>query len=81
MYRENSRMYLPCGGVAYFDESSSISYRCEMCNAVVGSVGQPRSCREEADKWDAYTKAGMWRWDYLTGQGVPMNRNKAKIEE
>jgi hypothetical protein len=61
-------MYLPCGGEANFDHSSGISYRCEMCLAVVGSVGQPRSCREEALKWEAYEKAGMWRWDYDKGE-------------
>ena len=61
-------MHLPCGGVAEFDESSGISYRCELCGAVVGSIGQPRSCREEADKWKAYEEAGFWKWDYNTGE-------------
>ena len=59
---------LPCGGVAYFDESSGISHRCEHCGAVVGSIGQPRSCKEEADKWDLYEEQGMWRWDYTEGE-------------
>jgi hypothetical protein len=63
-------MYLPCGGVAYFDQDSGISYRCETCFAVVGSVGQPRSCQEEAKKWEAYESAGMWKWDYNTGESV-----------
>jgi hypothetical protein len=63
-------MYLPCGGVAYFDQDSGISYRCETCFAVVGSVGQPRSCKEETDKWEAYESAGMWKWDYNTGEPV-----------
>jgi len=61
-------MHLPCGGVARFDFDSGISYRCQDCGAVVGSVGQPRKCREEADKWAAYEKEGMWRWDYRVGQ-------------
>ena len=42
--------HLPCGGVAYFDQDSGISYRCETCFAVVGSIGMPRSCKEEFDK-------------------------------
>jgi hypothetical protein len=70
-YAEDVRyrtMYLPCGGVAEFDHSSGISYRCEMCNAVVGSVGQPTSCQQEAMKWEAYEAAGMWKWDYNTGE-------------
>lgn len=35
---------LPCGGVAIFDHSSGISYRCDTCFAVVGSIGMPRDC-------------------------------------
>jgi hypothetical protein len=61
-------MYLPCGGEANFDHGSGISYCCEMCLAVIGSVGQPRSCRAEMDKWSAYEAAGMWRWDYDQGR-------------
>ena len=43
-------VHLPCGGAAYFDQDSGISYRCETCFAVVGSIGMPRSCKEEFDK-------------------------------
>lgn len=61
-------IYLPCGGRAVFDESSGISYRCEDCMAVVGSIGQPRSCKEEANKWDALKLLGSKQeWDYETG--------------
>lgn len=63
----NKPMYLPCGGTAYFDEGSGCSYRCEDCMATVGSIGQPRSCKEEADKWDTYKAHGMWEWDYQEG--------------
>jgi hypothetical protein len=66
-------LYLPCGGVEEFDHSSGISYRCEMCNAVLGSVGQPRSCQEEAKTWEAYEQAGMWRWDYSKGKSYAMD--------
>jgi hypothetical protein len=61
-------LYLPCGAEASFDYSSGISYRCEACGAVVGSVGQPRDCSEEAAKWEAYKSAGLWRWNYDTGE-------------
>ena len=61
-------MYLPCGGLAYFDHNSGISYRCEDCGAVVGSIGQPRECADEAKKWDSYEKAKMWKWDYEKGE-------------
>lgn len=57
-------MRLPCGGVAYFDESSGISYRCE-CGAVVGSIGMPQACKDEADKWRAWEAIGGKGWDYL----------------
>lgn len=71
-------MHLPCGGVAEFDTSSGISYRCEHCGAVVGSIGQPRSCKEEAKKWEAYEKAGMWKWDYNTGESCAVRANDKK---
>lgn len=59
-------MYLPCGGTAYFDESSGISYRCE-CGAVVGSMGQPRECQDESQKWDNWVTLGGKGWDYDKG--------------
>lgn len=63
-------MYLPCGSTAYFDTSSGISYRCEECGAVVGSVGQPRSCQEEAKKWESWEKLGGKGWDYFKGKPI-----------
>jgi hypothetical protein len=59
---------LPCGSVAYFDPDSGISYRCETCFAVVGSIGQPQSCREEAKKYDVWKELGGVGWDYNKGQ-------------
>ncbi len=58
-------MRLPCGGTAYFDESSGISYRCEDCMAVVGSIGMPQSCKDEAKKWEVWEALGGKGWDYL----------------
>jgi len=57
-------MRLPCGGTAYFDESSGISYRCE-CGAVVGSIGMPKACKDEAEKWRVMELLGGQGWDYL----------------
>ena len=57
-------MRLPCGGIAYWDESSGISYRCE-CGAVVGSIGMPQSCKDEAQKWENWEKLGGKGWDYF----------------
>lgn len=57
-------MCLPCGGIAYWDESSGISYRCE-CGAVVGSIGMPQSCKDEAAKWENWEKLGGKGWDYF----------------
>lgn len=67
-------MYLPCGGTASFDIESGISYRCETCWSVVGSIGMSDSCREEMKKWDAYKKAGMWEWNYETGESTPLHK-------
>jgi hypothetical protein len=60
----NSPIKLPCGGVAYFDQDSGISYRCETCFAVVGSIGQPQSCKEEAKKYELMERLGGKGWDY-----------------
>lgn len=60
------RINLPCGGTAYFDEDSGISYRCETCFAVVGSIGQPRRCKDEAEKWENWKSLGGKEWDYFT---------------
>ena len=57
-------MRLPCGGTAYFDESSGISYRCE-CGAVVGSIGMPAQCHLEMRRWDLIEKLGGKGWDYF----------------
>jgi len=65
--KEYPPMYLPCGGVAYFDESSGISYRCEHCNAVVGSIGQPQQCKDEAQKYENWKTLGGKGWDYNKG--------------
>ncbi len=59
-------MYLPCGGVAYYEEESTChSYRCENCMAVVGSIAMPKHCKEEMDKWDNWSKMGGKNWDYF----------------
>jgi hypothetical protein len=49
-------MPLLCGATAYFDEGSGISYRCETCMAVVGSIGMPRACKELYDMEDVVEK-------------------------
>lgn len=58
------KIKLPCGGTAYFDEDSGISYRCE-CGAVVGSIGQSQHCKDEAKKWEAWKQLGGKDWDYF----------------
>lgn len=58
-------MNLPCGGTAFFDIVSGISYRCENCGAVVGSIGQPKQCKDEMDKYAAWEKLGGQGWKYF----------------
>lgn len=44
---------MKCGGVPTFDHDSGYAYRCSNCFAVIGSVSQPRECKnlnqEESD--------------------------------
>ena len=58
-------MLLPCGGIAEMDyESTCFSYRCQHCLAVVGSIGMPRTCKDEMDKWDNWEALGGQGWNY-----------------
>jgi len=66
---------LPCGGQAYFDFSSGISYRCDTCGAVVSSIGQPRECVEQAKKYEVITALGGRGWDYKKGEQYAMDKN------
>ena len=61
-------MYQPCGSIAYFDHSSGIGHRCDTCGAVIGSIGQPRECKEEAKKYEAWEAIGGAGWDYRKGK-------------
>ena len=38
---------MPCGGTPIWDYPSEMSYRCDTCMAVIGSIAQPRSCIEK----------------------------------
>ena len=58
------RIRIPCGAVASFDESSGISYRCEFCGSVVGSIGQPKECKEKAQEYDLMKALGGEGWNY-----------------
>lgn len=60
-------MYLPCGGVAYFDDGSGYGYRCD-CGSVVGSIGQPQSCKDKEQKYESWKKLGGKGWDYFEGE-------------
>ena len=60
----DTNMKLPCGGTAYLDQELGISYRCMDCFAVVGSVGQPQSCVDEAKKYENWEKLGGKGWHY-----------------
>lgn len=71
VFKENTKdlqnIFLPCGGTAYFDEDSGISYRCE-CGATVGSIGMSPHCKDEQTKWDNWKKLGGKGWDIFTGK-------------
>jgi hypothetical protein len=57
-------MKLPCGGIAFFDQESGISYRCMTCLTTVGSMVQPQHCKDEAEKWEILKRLGGKGWDY-----------------
>ena len=59
-------MVLPCGGVAYYDEPvHGMNYFCDQCGTLVGSVGMPKACKREMDKWDLLKLLGGKGWDYF----------------
>lgn len=60
--------YMPCGSRATFDDASGMSYRCDHCWAVIGSIGQPQQCKDEAEKYRNWQKMGGKGWDYDTGE-------------
>lgn len=60
-------MHMPCGSIAEFDEDSGISYRCTACFAVIGSIGMPKDCKNEQEKYENWKKMGGKGWDYSTG--------------
>ena len=37
---------MKCGGTPMWDYPSAYSYRCDTCNAVIGSIGQSDICKE-----------------------------------
>ena len=55
---------LPCGSVAVLDEESGISMRCTTCLCVVGSIGMPKRCKDEIQKWDQWQAIGGKNWEY-----------------
>ena len=63
-----TRMYLPCGGTAVFDWPSGMGYRCEFCGAMLGSIGQPKRCREAEEQYRVLQELGSRvKWDYESG--------------
>ena len=59
---------LPCGGTAYFDESSGCSYRCINCMATIGSIGQSQECKDAAQMYANWAALGGADWDYVKGE-------------
>lgn len=37
---------MACGGTPLFDRESGCAYRCDVCFAVIGSIGQSAVCKE-----------------------------------
>jgi hypothetical protein len=62
-----SVIFVPCGSTARWDFDSDMGYRCESCFAMLGSIGQPDHCKEEADKWKNLEALGGRGWNYAKG--------------
>lgn len=60
-------IYLPCGNRARWDRESEMGYRCMSCFAMVGSIGQPQHCVDEATKWKNLERMDGQGWDYING--------------
>ena len=63
-----SSIKLPCGSTAIWDSPSDMGYRCTSCYAMVGSIGQPKSCVDEANLYKMMEVLGAKGWDYATGK-------------
>ena len=61
-------MELPCGGKAEFDHGAGYGYRCLHCSAVAGSMGQPKHCQEEQEKYRAWEQLGGKGWEYFPNE-------------
>ena len=61
-------IYMPCGSEAYWDSASDMGYRCQSCFAMIGSIGQPRECKEESEKYATLERLGGMGWDFETGR-------------
>jgi hypothetical protein len=48
-----SEIKTACGHTAYYDLGSGIGYRCECCNAILGSIGMPQNCKDMEDVLEA----------------------------
>lgn len=57
-------MTLPCGGKAYFDFGSGISYRCRTCQAIVGSSSMSEECKTALEKTQVWEVLGGPAWNY-----------------
>jgi hypothetical protein len=58
-------MHMPCGSIAQFASEAGYGYRCQDCMAIIGSIGQPRSCKEEQEKYRNWAKLGGKDWEYF----------------
>ncbi len=73
----NNSIILPCGNRAFWDYDSDIGFRCNSCFAMHGSIGQPKQCQDEVEKWKNLEALGGQGWDYRSGG----QKSKVKVYE
>lgn len=59
---------MPCGGIAYYNSDSEFDYKCASCFAVIRSIGMPKLCKDEMDKWTMWETVAGKGWDYIYGR-------------
>ena len=55
---------MACGGTPMFDVDSGYAYRCDVCFAVIGSIGQSQNCKDINNDEENRKR----EWEMLSGK-------------
>lgn len=57
-------LYLPCGGMAFWDEDKLSGHRCTTCGQIIGSETQPKKCIDLLNQYLLVASLGGKGWDF-----------------